>query len=857
MSTRSRQRTTAPVGGWSATSLSLRSSQGHATRQAPVRNYAELDSDEEEEEEDDMDEPQADQSQNAGDGDSDVSNSHSESDGEGDTPRDDNYTFRQRPSKRSQPVNLSSPETRSSKRRRQPHRRAAAESLTGDDLYLSPSSDGAPRTRRKGLASASNTPSVANSTTPEAPIARSHNRSDRIKPNRRGTGSPRKQSKKHNSTRIHGKKMTNGKRDGMQTPNSKRAESPPRSNRPPWATLPYLVLAEIFACGAGPLDTIASVRWLLGVSRTCKSFTEPALRVLYRKPPMITMNMAHNLVDHLAKDPSTTTYDYRKKVKALGIDVGSLASRVYRGRHLDVPSLISYCPSLEAVDLFHYKDTPPYREQSENLRWSYPERLFEVLGSLPLREKTQSACELAQEEDNSSNDMAATSTPPRTASPRYTLKSWRWNQRLMGPDMTLDKIRAIHLSPTFAGLRELKFVNYQRPSLLALDPEEPAAIEADIYQAEAFASLLNALPNLTHLSMESSTAVNEYILPLMPKTIQCLTLINCWDVAAYQFAEYLVTHGQALRELTLNYNQSLSLYFLRVLGTACPQLQALRMNLTYYSQHAFYNDANPFYERLMMPKDVPVWPTGIQIIELEHLRKWEPDAAEVFFQSLVDAAPHMPKLRVLAIKAMLDIPWRQRCEMRDRWEAAFDRVFKRRAPPPEPANSLSYYSKKEKQDESPRCSAKVRPIDSVPSRRSHRIASHVASPSSCASSKSRKLRDKAPNNSVSYREPDTDEDIPSSGESSDDSESGEEEANEGDKMAVEGKTDEASGEPWPSTQSVKNEFVHGMCDVVDIRIDNQKPGEIQYRMMDFLDSEDSTSDEEWTGDGVEVLDYAW
>ncbi|CAK7267496.1 hypothetical protein SEPCBS57363_002619 [Sporothrix epigloea] len=861
MPTRSQQRTTAPVGGWSATSLSLRSSQGHATRQAPVRNYAEVESDEEEEEDDDMDEPQADQSQNAGDSDSDVSNTLSESDGEGDTPRDDNYTFRQRPSKRSQPVNLYSPETRSSKRRRQPHRRATAESLTGDDLYLSPSSDGAPSTRREVLAPAANLPIAANSITLEASTAFSQNQSNRSKNNRRGTGSPRKQSKAHNSTRTHGKKTTRRKRDGMQTPNSKRAESPQRSNRPPWATLPYLVLAEIFACGAGPLDTIASVRWLLGVSRTCKSFTEPALRALYRKPPMLTMNMAHNLVNHLANDPSTTTFDYRKKVKALGIDVGSLASRVYRGRHLDVPRLISYCPGLEDLDLYHYKDTPPYREQSESLRWSYPERLFEVLGSSPLREKTQSAGELVQEVGSSSSDMAATSTPPEPACPRLKLKSWRWNQRLMGPDMNLDEIRAIHLSPTFAGLRELKFVNYQRPSLAALDPEEPAAIEADRQQGEGFARLLNALPNLTHLSMESSTAVNEYLLPLMPKTLQCLKLINCWDVTAYQFAEYLVTHGQALRELTLNYNQSLSLYFLSVLGTACPQLQALCMNLTYYSHHAFYKDANPFYESLMMPNEVPVWPAGIQVIELEHLRKWEPDAAEVFFQSLLDSAPHMPKLRVLAIKAMLDIPWRQRCEMRDRWEAAFDRVFKRRAPPPEPANSLSYYSEQKKQGESPRCSAKVRHIDSTPSRRSHRIASHVASPSSCASSRSRKLRDMAPNNCVSYREPDTDEDIPSSDEYSEDSEGNEGGANEGDEMVVEvqgkGKTAEASGESGSSTQPDKNDFVHGMCDVVDIRIDNQKPGEIQYRMMDFLDSEDSSSDEEWTGDGLEVLDYAW
>ena len=46
------------------------------------------------------------------------------------------------------------------------------------------------------------------------------------------------------------------------------------------------------------------------------------------------------------------------------------------------------------------------------------------------------------------------------------------------------------------------------------------------------------------------------------------------------------------------------------------------------------------------------------------------------------------------------------------------------------------------------------------------------------------------------------------------------------------------------TRGKKAQFVHGMCDVVDVQIDNQKPRENQFGMDDFLDSSQE-SDSEW------------
>jgi hypothetical protein len=52
-------------------------------------------------------------------------------------------------------------------------------------------------------------------------------------------------------------------------------------------------------------------------------------------------------------------------------------------------------------------------------------------------------------------------------------------------------------------------------------------------------------------------------------------------------------------------------------------------------------------------------------------------------------------------------------------------------------------------------------------------------------------------------------------------------------------------------------FIQGMCTVVDVRIDNQRPREEQFNESHFLDSE-ASGDEEWT-EGAEVNEdgYAW
>lgn len=68
---------------------------------------------------------------------------------------------------------------------------------------------------------------------------------------------------------------------------------------PEWQTLPYQILLQIFYYASCPLvdertfNQTANWNWLLQASKLCRSFSEPALTVLYRSPCLTPMDRAH------------------------------------------------------------------------------------------------------------------------------------------------------------------------------------------------------------------------------------------------------------------------------------------------------------------------------------------------------------------------------------------------------------------------------------------------------------------------------------------------------------------------------------------------------------------------------------
>jgi hypothetical protein len=339
------------------------------------------------------------------------------------------------------------------------------------------------------------------------------------------------------------------------------------------------------------------------------------------------------------------SYNYRSKVEQLQMEISQTAAYTLPGYGLlDLHGLIYNCPRLLDLELYHQKDMSPYRRLDETVKWSYPEALFEAL--------------------NKNVTGSATN-----------LRSWRWSSRMAGKKWPIDSLLGVHKNPSFAGLRKIAFVNYQKPPV--------RKNIADPKHEKLLADSLSVLP-LEHLIFESSTLVNKILLPLLPTNLKQLELINCWEVTSEDFAPFLLTHGNALRSLNLNHNASLNLSFLTVLGNACPELEILKMNLTYYNVHSTYHNSEPWYEKLLGIDEIPSWPASLQSIELTQLRSWDIETAKMFFQSLLHSAPSLVNLRRLIIKAIINTSWRDRSSFRDEWVGAFTRMFKRRWTPPNP-----------------------------------------------------------------------------------------------------------------------------------------------------------------------------
>jgi hypothetical protein len=511
----------------------------------------------------------------------------------------------------------------------------------------------------------------------------------------------------------------------------------------------------------------------------------------------------------LEKPETETLIRYRPIIEAIYVDIGIFPVR-------SLPTVLASLRRLKELTVFTKLDQPPYRVLDESLRWHYPEQLFESLEMGPYNP----------------DDEGETSP--------IVLKSWEWSSRMLGGTVAdIAAISRIHKLGSFSHLTKVSFINFQTPSLhkpVAKSPDAALEIElADEAFVDDIAAAIACLESLRHLVFEASTAMNDRMLSKLPAGLAHLELINCWEVRSEDLDGFLQNHGRSLRYLTLSHNQSLSLEFLTNLAVNCPNLSELRMNLSYFRHHETVDDSDAMYEQALLPGQVPLWPSSLYLLEIEHVREWTAEAAETFLQSLVDSAPNLPKLRHLSIKTVLNIPWQRRAELRQGWTDKMDYVFRRPFVPP----SHNITLRQEEQpaappiQELPRNSPKHAKRGS-PSRRSGRIAAHSASDTDRHSSR--------PRNRPQYRVPDTDE---------------EEEEDEEDAPADNRSSGSESDDGEQDEPGTENLPIQGMCDTVLIVIDNQKTRELQYSMEDFQD-EAKSSGEEWNEDNeAEDDDYAW
>ncbi|KAI2611127.1 uncharacterized protein GGS25DRAFT_481494 [Hypoxylon fragiforme] len=631
---------------------------------------------------------------------------------------------------------------------------------------------------------------------------------------------------------------------------------------PPWETLPYLVFLNIFDQVAAPIrdtssrreDVHEAVRTLLSASQTCKHLFEPALANLYKCPPFYHQwrytktphTSFSQFIDTLNLPLDTTMMNYLPKVEILQLNVGSALAKKQLVNWVRLQSVMKHLPRLSHFEFYHQADDAPYRNLDYSVRFKCSAE--ELMQALAARRKTYSLAE-------------------GNARPTE-LKSWRWNSRLTSESLSLEKLARFHLKPSFASLKKVAFVNYQLASwgLTRKVQFTEEILAEDRQRVTDLSNCILALPNLEHLVLESSTLAGEALLEQLPTTLKHLELINCWEVTGDSFCKFLLTHGNHLRSLTLNHCQSLNLAFLPLLQKSCPHLSHLQIDLSYFRHHEHYADNKPEYEILLKEHEAPAWPSSMQSIEILHMRKWSRKAAEVFFGSLVESAPDLPLLRRLVLSVALDIGWRQRLEIRDFWVDKFDKVFKRKLKPPmgfgakrpprasTPERTLSNLKALPKATKPVMASATT--SATTPRRRSARIAEiSEISPSLTPSESEVPYLTKTALNKASAMSKELKQ-LKGSGkllkEQEADEEDSEDEltADHSDRSRLYYKVTRRS-----KRSPTEKEFVHGLCDVVDVQLDNHRPTERHFDMDDFIDSPSpNNSDPDWDGGDADVFD---
>lgn len=614
----------------------------------------------------------------------------------------------------------------------------------------------------------------------------------------------------------------------------------------PLPTLPYHILLAIFDYASRPLVNDAlqptpSINWLYSVALCCKAFAEPALSALYYAPPLYPPSRAHHLLSHLTTHKDTSTFNYGAKIKYIDMEAYSTMLRKYVGYDpLDLGALVSLTPQLRGIALNLYSDS---------LTWRKSGRSRSVAGSKTVYQR--SIITALQEN-------------------KVMLRDWTWNHSLAKQSHSafpLAQMKDVHMMPPFHSLRSLTLVNYPAGPIEKGRPCEDLLAEA-----------INIMPQLTDLHFHLSS-VNDRLLSKLPHKLHILEIVECPVLISSSLESFLAAKGSNMRQLILDHNQSLNLSFLTTLAQSCPKLELLKADLRYFGTLNATRDTDPRYEALLLDGERPTWPMTLRSLELFHLRKWSIQTAELFFSSLTESSETLPDLRQLRIKASLDESgWRERIAFRDSWTEKLQRVFLRSSPPPNPhLRSIAAFksfklqqkkgtaTREGKRKSVTRATAsnlngegnvQASPVKTIP-QTTDKDPSESDSDAPLVTVR-RSTRAK-PHREPIYTLPDSPPVRPRASRrrrrrKGSDSSSSEDSAIDDDGIL--------EPDNHPSTSSVDGReaqlYIQGLCDIVDVLIDNLRPTEEQLREDDFLDEEIS-GDEDWNGDDDVPGDngYAW
>ncbi|KAI5852161.1 hypothetical protein BZA05DRAFT_436044 [Tricharina praecox] len=472
-------------------------------------------------------------------------------------------------------------------------------------------------------------------------------------------------------------KTLRGKRKAPSTPESSSIPQAKRSRKPPataatstsvsgssssrrprkrdLAELPYHVLLEIFLYAAQRGSTSNS-GYLLKLATMCKGFYEPAITALYRMPLTEPPIRAHQLQQALQRRP-----ELGRKVKYLYLEVDPLLRLMTPGYgHFDLAELVSKCTGLRELWLAHYLDRPPYRYNDIRLpTFKYPDALFDVLQGAPGTPKEDAIVE--------GGGNALQKVAP------IRLSSWRWNGLFLA-GWTVQSVTRIHLLPSFQTLKRLSVIYMWDPGF-------------------DFVSALGVLPAVEEIELEccdfTPQALSQLPIQMSNFRLKSLSFINCRTLESDALMPLLLSPICAgLESLTIVHCRMCNLAFLPTLSNT-PRLRQLSYDCRYFAS-GNGDDAKPGYDSLLPISTEAVWPDSLCSLKLLNLRKWNADEVEAFLDGLLAAAPNLPRMREFSLHCILDdLGWRERANVRDKYEPQLIRAFVRPSSQPQPIFRLA------------------------------------------------------------------------------------------------------------------------------------------------------------------------
>ena len=603
----------------------------------------------------------------------------------------------------------------------------------------------------------------------------------------------------------------------------------------PWTELPYEILRDILAYASYPLfdergQGTPHVRWLLSLRSTSPALVDASLGALYYTPPITNATIAYRFLTLLTFPERTANYN----VKVRHLEIEARSTLLYSAGAdlgaLDLAAMVKQLPQLLGIDIWSVMDNADIRRQHlPNKSWSYTNSLFDALATGPQR-----------------------------------LRHFHWNSRFMSkhasdPMEMYTWMDSIHQYPSFQSLTYLKLTGFFGDSNTRLDlafpvdfaspgktltitqqNKEAARVEKKALQEKQDAKLaqtLHTLPNLRKLDLYLCSVVDGDWLQLLPKELTHLGIIECDRITSDGLQEFLSSRGQHLKVLVLNLNPELNISFLTTLAENCPHLEELSMDLTSFRKPDAGEVARTGdYGYLLQPDEKPTWPTTLRTLTMNHLQHWPLSSAEMFFTTLISSAKDLTDLRRLLLSVSLDVSWRERAKMRDLWEDKFNRVFLRKPAPPNPhwwsINSFNAWKQKKVAEViiSPPKPENLQSITAtVEETATENGEEDEEDDDSDMPVRNRKGKRKAPTSPPTRR-------LRPRRNITDDEEA----------TASDAPVSTLQGSLRDMVMQTLEQHIQGMCDEVDVRIDNLRPREEMFHESDFLDSEPS-GDEEWNG----------